>query len=100
MARLAVALLAATGAATPLAAQTVAGAEQAGAGSAFELTFWQSVMGSGDCAQYQAYLDAYPAGTFGALARAKMAQVAGCAAQARPVAATQLAVAQAPAPAR
>ncbi len=46
-----------------------------GVGSAFELTFWQSVAGSEDRAQLQAYLDQYPGGTFSALARAKIATI-------------------------
>lgn len=46
-----------------------------GVGSQFELTFWQSVAGSEDRAQLQAYLDQYPNGTFSALARAKIATI-------------------------
>jgi len=44
-----------------------------GVGSAFELTFWQSVAGSDDPAVFDAYLAKYPDGTFSGLARAKMA---------------------------
>jgi hypothetical protein len=44
-----------------------------GVGSAFELTFWQSVTGSEDMASYEAYLARYPDGTFSGLARARMA---------------------------
>lgn len=51
------------------------GAPSTGVGSAFELTFWQSVAGSEDRAQLQAYLDQYPGGTFSALARAKIATI-------------------------
>jgi hypothetical protein len=44
-----------------------------GVGSAFELTFWQSVDGSDDPAVFDAYLARYPDGTFSGLARAKIA---------------------------
>lgn len=44
-----------------------------GAGSQFELTFWQSVSSSEDADQLQAYLARYPNGTFSGLARAKIA---------------------------
>ena len=37
-----------------------------------ELAFWQSVEASGDAAEYQAYLDRYPQGTFAALAQARV----------------------------
>jgi hypothetical protein len=37
-----------------------------------ELAFWQSVEASGDAAEYQAYLDRYPQGTFAALAQARI----------------------------
>lgn len=43
-----------------------------GVGSQFELAFWQSVTGSDDATLYEAYLQQYPSGTFGALARAKV----------------------------
>lgn len=43
-----------------------------GVGSNFELVFWQSIMASEDKAQFEAYLAQYPAGTFSALARAKI----------------------------
>ncbi|WP_292931473.1 hypothetical protein [Novosphingobium sp. PASSN1] len=66
-------------AAPPAAAQTAAGAAQAaapnGVGSAFELTFWQSVTGSEDPASYEAYLARYPDGTFSGLARARIAAI-------------------------
>lgn len=75
------------------ASQSASIGGQTGTGSAFELTFWQSVTGSNDCAQYQAYLDTYPAGTFGPLARAKMAAIGGCFASPRPLAAASVAVA-------
>ena len=99
-AALAAILLGAACAAAPASAQLAASQSasvggQTGAGSAFELTFWQSVTGSNDCAQYQAYLDTYPAGTFGPLARAKMAAIGGCLAAPRPLAAV---AAPAPAP--
>ena len=40
---------------------------------AVELTFWKSVEAGNDPAEYQAYLDRYPAGTFSALAAARLA---------------------------
>ncbi len=43
-----------------------------GMGTPFELSFWQSVDGSGDPAQYDEYLKQYPKGTFSALARVKI----------------------------
>ncbi|GEO00426.1 hypothetical protein NSE01_22580 [Novosphingobium sediminis] len=46
-----------------------------GVGSAFELTFWQSVTGSEDPASYEAYLARYPDGTFSGLARARIAAI-------------------------
>lgn len=46
-----------------------------GVGSAFELTFWQSVTGSEDAASYEAYLARYPDGTFSGLARARIAAI-------------------------
>lgn len=82
-------------AAPPAAAQTAAGAAQAaapnGVGSAFELTFWQSVTGSEDLASYEAYLARYPDGTFSGLARARIAAI-------QRAAAVQPAAAPAPAP--
>lgn len=81
--------------APPAAAQTAAGAAQAaapnGVGSAFELTFWQSVTGSEDPASYEAYLARYPDGTFSGLARARIAAI-------QRAAAVQPAAAPAPAP--
>ncbi len=71
--------LAATNAATPAAAQTASAPPVAtapnGVGSAFELTFWQSVTGSQDAASYEAYLARYPEGTFSGLARARIAAI-------------------------
>lgn len=73
------ATLAATLAPTPAAAQTAAAppvaATPTGVGSAFELTFWQSVTGSEDAASYEAYLARYPDGTFAGLARARIAAI-------------------------
>ncbi|MEI6642616.1 MAG: hypothetical protein WCL10_11305 [Novosphingobium sp.] len=63
-----------------------------GVGSAFELTFWQSVTGSEDQASYEAYLARYPDGTFSGLARARIAAL-------QRAAAVQPAAAPAPAPA-
>lgn len=61
----------------PVAAQNTAPAATApnGVGSAFELTFWQSVTGSEDAASYEAYLARYPDGTFSGLARARIAAI-------------------------
>jgi hypothetical protein len=71
------ALTASIGAPATLAAQTApavqAPAPANGVGSAFELTFWQSVAGSDDQALFDAYLARYPDGTFSGLARAKIA---------------------------
>ncbi len=75
-----------------------------GVGTQFELTFWQSVAGSDDPAIYEAYLQQYPAGTFSALAKAKVASlrksslVQAVPAQPQPGAALQIAVVQTPAP--
>ncbi len=78
-----VAVIASLGAPATLAAQTapsvqapapaVNAAPTNGVGSAFELTFWQSVAGSDDPALFDAYLARYPDGTFSGLARAKIA---------------------------
>ncbi len=71
-------------ASAPAAAQTAASVAAApvaaapapnGVGSAFELTFWQSVTGSEDVASYEAYLARYPDGTFNGLARARIAAI-------------------------
>lgn len=94
-----------------VSAQQISGAGGGtGVGSAFELTFWQSVAGSEDRGQLEAYLAQYPNGTFSALARAKVAAIERRDAQAQgtpsapvavaPVAAAPIAaapVAQAPA---
>lgn len=81
----------------PAAAQTAApvAAVQApnGVGSAFELTFWQSVTGSEDVGSYEAYLARYPDGTFSGLARARIAAIQ------RAMAVQPAAAAQTPAPA-
>ncbi len=69
------------------AAQTVRTAN--GVGSPFELSFWQSVDGSGDPAQYDAYLGQYPDGTFSALARIKIASLRKDAAPAAEMIATK-----------
>lgn len=44
-----------------------------GVGTEFELMFWETVANSNDKAQLEAYLQQYPAGTFAALARIKIA---------------------------
>lgn len=46
-----------------------------GAGSQFELTFWQSVESGEDPALYEAYLAQYPNGTFATVARVKLAKL-------------------------
>jgi hypothetical protein len=96
---LAGALIAVT--AAPVAAQTAAPAASPtpnGVGSAFELTFWQSVTGSEDVASYEAYLARYPDGTFSGLARARIAAIQRAMAV-QPAAAPAAAPATAPAPA-
>lgn len=67
-------------------------ADSAGVGSQFELAFWQAVATSNDPAQYEAYLQRYPQGTFAALARLKVQTL-------RPQAAPAPAPAPAPMPA-
>lgn len=102
-ARLAAILLAAIAlpCAFPALAQNPAGT---GAGSQFELTFWQSVESGEDPALYEAYLAQYPNGTFAALARVKLAKLRQAAAPAAtasalPPAAPVVAAPAAPAPA-
>lgn len=56
-----------------VAAAPISASAPNGVGSAFELTFWQSVAGSEDAATYEAYLARYPDGTFSGLARARIA---------------------------
>ncbi len=78
-----------------------------GVGSAFELTFWQSIAGTDDPAAFDAYLVQYPAGTFSGLARARIAALQRAApipsvaqpAAAPPIAATAPASALNPTPA-
>ena len=72
------------------AAQTTVDA--AGVGSQFELAFWQAVATSNDAAQYEAYLQRYPQGTFATLARVKISTL-------RPQAAPAPVPAPVPAPA-
>lgn len=40
-----------------------------------ELAYWQTIQNSTDPAEYKAYLDTYPQGTFAALARARYARL-------------------------
>lgn len=91
------------GTAAPVAAQTAAPAAAPapnGVGSAFELTFWQSVTGSEDVASYEAYLARYPDGTFSGLARARIAAIQrATVVQPAPAAAPTVAPAPAPQPA-
>src|ERR1700694_45772 len=69
-------------AAAPVAAQSTDPAD---------LAFWQTVQNSSDPAEYEAYLQAFPHGTFATLARARMVRLmaggAGPAAPAAPAAA-------------
>ena len=51
----------------PALRQPASAAEEA----EFELTFWESIKDSGNPAEFAAYLDRYPAGTFAALAEAR-----------------------------
>lgn len=98
---LAGALIAVT--AAPVEAQTAVPAAAPapnGVGSAFELTFWQSVTGSEDVASYEAYLARYPDGTFSGLARARIAAIQrATVVQPAPAAAPTVAPAPAPQPA-
>lgn len=91
------------GTAAPVAAQTAepaAAPAPNGVGSAFELTFWQSVTGSEDVASYEAYLARYPDGTFSGLARARIAAIQrATVVQPAPAAAPMVAPAPAPQPA-
>ena len=75
----------------------VAAAAPNGVGSAFELTFWQSVTGSEDSASYEAYLARYPDGTFSGLARARIAALQRAMAV-QPAAAPAIVAAPAPEP--
>jgi hypothetical protein len=92
----------ATAAQTAALAPAQAAPQGNGVGSAFELTFWQSVTGSEDTASYEAYLARYPDGTFSGLARARMAALQRAAAAQGsapiPVATPVPALAPAPAP--
>jgi len=75
--------------AAPVVAQQPGGN---GVGTAFELSFWQSVGDSNDRAQLEAYLAQYPLGTFSGLAKAKIAALPA------PAAAAPAPSAPAPAP--
>lgn len=52
----------------PAAAPAQGGSDQP---DAFELSFWETIRGSENAAEYRAYLDAYPNGRFASLARAR-----------------------------
>ncbi len=56
-------------------APAIAQQAQGGIASQLELAFWQSVMGSDDRAQYEAYLAQFPNGTFAPIARLKIAAI-------------------------
>ena len=75
----------------PMVAHAQMAVDAAGVGSQFELAFWQAVATSNDAAQYEAYLQRYPQGTFSALARVKISAL-------RPQAAPTPASVAAPAP--
>lgn len=66
--------LAMAGAAVPASAQSVVAT---GVGTPFELAFWQSIDSSSDASLYEAYLSRFPNGTFGEIARAKIAALHG-----------------------
>ena len=51
---------------------------------AAERLFWETIEDSGDPAEFQAYLDQYPSGTFAALARARLKRLGGAAEPASP----------------
>lgn len=85
--RLSKALALALALSSPISAQT-----GNGAGTQFELAFWQSVIGSDDPAIYEAYLEQYPTGTFSGLARAKLASLRKVAPPAAALASAPLAV--------
>ena len=51
---------------------------------AAERLFWESIKDSGDPAEFQAYLDQYPSGTYAALARARLKRLGGAAEPATP----------------
>lgn len=42
-----------------------------------DVTFWQSIQSSGNAAEYQAYLDAFPNGIFAELAQLRLRQLGG-----------------------
>ena len=65
-------------------------AQGSGAGSQFELTFWQSVSSSEDKAQYEAYLAKYPNGTFASLAKVKISALERNSAGAPPISSVRL----------
>lgn len=66
--------LAAPGMATPACAQAVV---STGVGTPFELAFWQSIDSSNDPSLYESYLQRFPNGTFGEIARAKIINLRG-----------------------
>jgi hypothetical protein len=43
--------------------------------AAFELTFWNAIQGSGNPADYQAYLETFPSGTFSRLAHNRLTEL-------------------------
>lgn len=61
----------ATAAALPNAPAVAQSAVATGAGTPFELAFWQSIDSSNSVALYEAYLARFPTGTFAEIARAK-----------------------------
>jgi formylglycine-generating enzyme required for sulfatase activity len=69
-----------TKAPTPAPAPSAAPAQEA----AFEMKFWESAEKTGDVKDYQAYLDAYPAGKFASLARLRIEEKQAKAAEPAP----------------
>lgn len=84
--------------APPAAASPPVAAAPAPPSNAAELAFWDSVKGSTDKAELQAYIDQFPNGTFVALAKARLASLSRSAAPAAPAAAAPAATAPAAQP--
>ena len=55
----------------------------------FELAFWETISGSSQVSDYEAYLKAYPKGRFVALARARIARLHAASEKAAPVTSTR-----------
>ena len=61
----------------PVSSVSPASAANTATELALELAFWDAVKGSGNAADYRAYLEQYPQGRFAALARLRAGAVAG-----------------------